>query len=78
MVNYHINFKNDSDKDKENEKYCHICHRHGHTTDECFLNPGRKDRRNNKNPSNEKHQTPRKKQYIKKQFKKQKIIVPII
>ena len=45
-------FKNDSDKDKENEKYCHICHRHGHTTDERFLNPRRKDIRNNKNPSN--------------------------
>ena len=46
-------FKNDSDKDKEKEKYCHICHRYGHTTDECFLNPRRKYRRNNKNPSNE-------------------------
>ena len=40
-------FNNDFDKDKEKEKYCHICHRHGHTTDECFLNPRRKDRRNN-------------------------------
>jgi len=45
-------FNNDSDKDKEKEKYCYICHKHGHTTDECFLNPRRKDRRNNKNPSN--------------------------
>ena len=46
-------FKNDSDKDKEKEKYCYICHKHRHTTDECFLNPRRKDRWNNKNPSNE-------------------------
>jgi len=45
-------FNNDSDKDKEKEKYCYICHKHGHTTDECILNPRRKDRRYNKNPSN--------------------------
>ena len=68
MVNYY-KFNNDSD----NEKYCHIYHRHGHTTDESFLNPRRKDKRINKNPSNGNIRHQERSNTIKKQLKKQKL-----